>query len=250
MAKDIIINFEDSCAEVQSEKLAKIEISLDNDKNTNKTRFMANETAYLRIYPNGLSPTLKSTLGTVSISSKDMMMDITEEIVFTRDNSAELKYLPTNAIKYSWIGRDPNVKPQFADKTITFPKEITGVLKVSYQSKYDSIKLFSKSEGTIIVEAYTDSYYGSITVNFLGAQSTEKRDVTLTVKDACSKSIVAGAKIYVDGKYIGVTNNSGVINLGERSVGTHTIKATKEGYTDSDKDTILNDEFIVPEVTN
>lgn len=225
-----------------------LSLVLDNEKNTNKTRFKANETAYLRIYQSGLNPKLSSTMGDISMDERDLIEDIVEQIILTKSNSASLRYLPIGKVDYSWIGRDPKVTPQFTDKNITFSKEISGVLKVNYQTKYDSIELFSKAEGTILVEASTTDRYGSITVDFSGIGSNVKRPCRLTVKDACSKMIVAGAKIYVDDKYKGVTGDDGVINLGELSVGTHTIKATKEGYTDSDKDTILNDEFVVTEV--
>jgi hypothetical protein len=240
------ITFKNSCESSSID--SSLSLILDSEKNTNKTRFKANESAYLRIYPNGLNPKLTSTMGDILMDSKDLIEDIVEQIILTKSNSASLRYLPIGKVDYSWIGRDPKVTPQFTDKNITFSKEISGVLKVNYQTKYDSIELFSKAEGTILVEASTTDRYGSITVDFSGIGSNVKRPCRLTVKDACSKMIVAGAKIYVDDKYKGVTGDDGVINLGELSVGTHTIKATKEGYTDSDKDTILNDEFVVTEV--
>ena len=40
---------------------------------------------------------------------------------------------------------------------------------------------------------------------------------------------ISGAKVYLDGKYVGITDG-GVITITDVPAGTHTIRAEKEGY--------------------
>ncbi|MBF0472764.1 MAG: hypothetical protein HQK93_03400 [Nitrospirae bacterium] len=178
-------------------------------------------------------------------------------------------------VNYQWQGNAPNVNILFTDKTITLnpknPNEspnITGILNVAYYTSYDSLTLYSTSAGTIICEAYIDTItpnltptinnqvgtitpqiYGSLAVSFGGDLANTSRPVSITVKDACSQALIVGANVYVDGQFVGITSTGGTVACGSLQVGTHTLKITALNYTDSDKDTILNDMFVVPPVT-
>jgi hypothetical protein len=175
-------------------------------------------------------------------------------------------------VNWQWQGNAPNVNILFADKTITLnPRAananpiFTGILNVAYYTTYDSIALQSQMKGAAICEAYvetitpnltpsknnqagtiTTNIYGSLLVKFGGNTYSAKRPVTITVKDACSQALVARASVEVDGYLVGTTAANGTVDCGSLAIGEHTLKITALGYTDSDKDTILNDSFTVP----
>jgi hypothetical protein len=96
----------------------------------------------------------------------------------------------------------------------------------------------------MLITAQKDQRSGSTTVEFAEA-SAQMREVTLTVKDACTKMIVEGVSVFVDGDFRGVTNALGQLSLGQSRTGNHSLRLTKAGYQDSDKDSIKNDEFTV-----
>lgn len=150
------------------------------------------------------------------------------------------------------INGDP-VRLFFSDNQINLSGMTVGILNVMYNACFDSLKLISPIKGLIIVEAYTGPYqnpliYGTATVDFSSGAFNTPRPVSLTVKDACSQQLIKGAFVYIDGNLKGQTDQNGVIALGLLSVGQHTLKITATGYTDSDKDTILNDMFTVPPI--
>lgn len=75
------------------------------------------------------------------------------------------------------------------------------------------------------------------------------RTVTLEIYNHQTEAIVAGADVYVDGDFLGVTDENGQITTGLLEVGTtHTLQVIADDYIDSDLDDIANDSFIVPEV--
>ena len=71
------------------------------------------------------------------------------------------------------------------------------------------------------------------------------RDITITIKDYTSGTVVEGAEVLVDGDLVGCTDSSGEVSMSSVSVGDHTIKITKTGYQDSDQDDLANDTFTV-----
>ncbi len=75
------------------------------------------------------------------------------------------------------------------------------------------------------------------------------RTVTLEIYNYQTEAIVAGADVYVDGSYLGVSDANGQITTGSLEVGTtHTLQVIADDYIDSDLDDIANDDFVVPEV--
>lgn len=73
------------------------------------------------------------------------------------------------------------------------------------------------------------------------------KDVTLIIKDWATEARVPNAYVVVDGIKTGYTDLLGTITFFALDVGTHTLKITKTGYVDSDKDEISNDTFEVKE---
>lgn len=216
-------------------------LELDDDKNAGSSTFLPGDTGYVKLYPAGQYPKLRTNLGTASIEAVRLPEEKEEEIIFTRDNKASLSYYPENLLSYEWIGRS-GPSPRFGDNNIVLPASFSGILKVRYKTFYDRIKLISGKEGKILLEAIKDDRYGYIAIDF----KILTRQVYLTVKDACTRTVIDNAQVYVDGSYRGNTNVQGRINLGEITVGKHSLRVKKSGYQDTDNDTIANDEFSVP----
>jgi len=67
------------------------------------------------------------------------------------------------------------------------------------------------------------------------------------VADFYSDEPIENVEVFLDGNFIGRTNNEGKIYLHNLIPGQkHQLKMLKEGYTDSDLDVLHNDEFTVP----
>ena len=215
-------------------------LELDNRLNGQSSRFIPQTDVYIRSFPSLPDLQVDSTMGTVTIEGHNIPLEVEEEIVFANTQEESLMY-PTSSIKsWEWLGRNGGT-PLFNGKTITLPNKVYGVLKVNYISYYDSIKLRSDNEGKVLVYAWNGSRSGNIVIDY----TTETKPVYLTVKDACTKTIIPGASVFVDGQFVGLTDNNGRIFLGELRVGEHQLKITAQNYQDSDRDTIANDKFII-----
>ncbi len=234
------IEFKTICA---AEGTKSFRFELDSERNGSKSVFVPGDDAYLRLFPGGLNPSLWSNLGTVTKVTTDTL-PITEYIVISRSQSGSLRYVPYGGVNWSWVGKTKGSgSPVFDEDHINLPQEMSGVLKCSYTARYDVLKLYNANTGVVLIEAETADRFGYTSVNY--DSDSEIREVTLTVKDACSRAILPGANVWIDGELAGITNNQGKITL-KLSVGNHTIKTTKASYVSSDKDTIKNDSFTVP----
>lgn len=227
----------------------------DSDKNGGKSTFMAvDDTAWYRLYPGGSSPTLWSNLGSVS-NSGSVSESVSEYITIYKSKTASLSKTPAGSVSYTWIGAyKGDDTPTFSGTEITFSKSTTGVLQCEYDALYDLLEITTSTSGMLLVTAETSDRSGDTTVDFTGSSTTRK--VYLTVKDACSKSVLQGVSVHMkqaatgELAYIGVTNTSGQLYLGELGTGKkYSIKLVKGGYYDSDKDSIKNDDFTVSEET-
>jgi hypothetical protein len=88
-------------------------------------------------------------------------------------------------------------------------------------------------------------YAHKITIDATDYVVVSPIDVVVVVREYTTDTLVAGAAITVDGKYKGVTDTNGRINIGSMAVGRHVIKITKAGYVNTDLDELENDSFVV-----
>ena len=84
----------------------------------------------------------------------------------------------------------------------------------------------------------------SANVNTAAQQGVTQKEVTIVVKDYSTDAIIAGANIWIDGVYAGVSDSQGKLTK-TLTVGTHTWKSTASGYVDTDVDTLSNEAFSV-----
>lgn len=213
-------------------------------KNEGKTTFRAGESCYIRIFPGGTRPTLSSTKGNVSLIGENVPLEVEESLVFAQSTSARLKYSLGVLLSWAWDGRGKGT-PSFSGDSVFFSSKTSGVLKVKYVSYYDLAELSSDSgEGKILVEASRQDMYGYLVVNY----EPKLKPVYLTVRDACARNIIPEARVFLDDVFVGLSDQSGRIFLGNLAVGrTYNLKIIKEGYQPSDQDTIANDSFTVQE---
>lgn len=216
-------------------------LELDSEKNRGQTTFPPGEFAYVRCFPALLKPMLRVNIGTARIEAEGLPLSMEDEITFARSKSASLRYPYYSDFKWEWVGREGPPPKVTAEGVISLSEEFSGILKVKYQTLYDRIEVHCSKEASVLLEAIREDRYGHITLRW----KPETRKVYLTVRDACTRTIIPGVYVWVDNKYIGTTDLQGRIYLGELKVGTHSLKMSKYGYQNSDSDTIANDSFTV-----
>ncbi len=237
-----------------------LSLALDAAKNTavygqSKTTFAPGETAYLRVIsPSETAYTTDTSMGTISAGATDVPYSYEENLSFLNSKTATLAYLPYNTVTHSWIGVSGGT-PTFSERVVSISTSAVAILHCEYQMLGDRLKLvvtaadmgLFESVDVIVVVTVGDSQ-ASVTVPYsITEGSTEPIGIDLEVSDFCSDEIVAGVSVTLDGEVLGVTNENGKINLGELVPKTiHTLKMTKTGYKDSDKDVLYNDSFTVP----
>ena len=241
-------------------------LSLDDEKNQSiygeaKTSFMAGEAAYLKLL--GVSDHLKvhgkpaydleCSAGNVSKSAVNIAYPCNEDVSFRLSSSEQLQQVPYGHVNWQWIGKDGGM-PLFLGKTITIPAPKIGVLKCDYKSLGDRLKLVvtqadmgNLNSMDVLVVVYKDgNVLASTTVTYEN-DVVLPVSIELSVADFCSDETIENVEVFLDGNFIGRTNNEGKISLGNLIPGQkYQLKMVKEGYTDSDLDVLHNDEFTVP----
>lgn len=88
----------------------------------------------------------------------------------------------------------------------------------------------------------------SITISFSDESSTGPKDVTLTVKDICTKEIIPNAVVTltIDGTtQTQTTDVNGQVTFLQVPAGEHALLVTATGYLGSNTDTLANDAITV-----
>jgi len=216
-------------------------LELDSEKNRGQSTFPPGEFAYVRCFPALLKPELRVSMGTARLEAEGIPLSIEDEITFARSKSANLRYPYHSDFEWGWVGREGPPPKVTGEGTILLSEEFSGILRIKYQTMYDRIEVHCTEEASVLLEAIKEDRYGHITLKW----KPETREVYLTVRDACTRTIIPSVYVWVDGKYVGTTDLQGRIYLGKLKVGTHSLKMSKHGYQDSDSDTIANDSFTV-----
>jgi len=71
------------------------------------------------------------------------------------------------------------------------------------------------------------------------------RNVSIKCVDFSTDAVVAGASVYLDGNYQGVTDAAGLLHLSDVATGEHHFQALAEGYLDTQEDGLSNDSIVV-----
>ena len=102
-------------------------------------------------------------------------------------------------------------------------------------------------EGGLELHEYVTSMNESTSFGGLGSESASEttRTITINVADFVDLSDLQTVTVFIDEVNKGTTDANGLITITSVTVGSHAIKMTKTGYTDSDADTLINDFIMV-----
>lgn len=253
----ISVEFKSLCEAVS----ASCELSIEHDEilNNGASIFQLGDQIFYRVYPAGVHSFFLSMGGMISTITSTKIEEKTEEITFDGSDKANLSYPLGGTFSYKWIGGAlqtesphnkciPLVTAEFEGETLTAKESVFGILEVTYQYTYASVKFIPANSGKQIILACRTCDEEEVCASIVEEiEDSAFDDVTLTINDACETSLgIPGAQVEVNGELIdGTTNASGQIHIGLLAKGTHTIKITAPGYISSDQDSLSNDEIIV-----
>ncbi|MBV6340171.1 hypothetical protein [Candidatus Magnetobacterium casense] len=238
--------FKKTCAGTTSESFT---FELDSVRNNGKSSFIpVKDTAYLKLFPGGQQPHFWFNMGTAFIVSNGQEAK-TEDITFIDSDSSNLQGIPVGLVSWNWIGSTKGTASvTFVKGEVKLSGKVTGILHVSYKTDYDVVQVTCQVKGSVLLTATKGERKGNTTVDFNAVVKQE--EVYLIVKYACTGEVQPDTVVMVDtgmgGGFVGTTDHEGKVYLGKLNSGRHTLKMTKPGFMDSDKDTIANDWFDVP----
>lgn len=237
-------------------------LELDDEKhiqlyNEARSTFSVGQSAYLKLLGlTGRVYSLNSTAGTVVKNAVGVIYQHSETIQFQLARTASLQHLPHGEITWEWIGRSGGT-PLFTEDQIRLPQEVVGLLSCSYKVRGDRLQLTvqdiqGRSEMEVLVVVISNGQAAaSMTVTYEQGVINAPVPIEISVADFCSDEVLSGVQVWLDGRYLGLTNLEGKLFLGNLLSGsTHSLKLIKDGYIPSDQDVLYNDSFVVPEESN
>ncbi len=233
---------------------AYIEMKLDDEKNLDaegnegNTTFYAGDYVFILVL-SSYDYDCYSTGDTLLKVGWNIEEDIVDNIVFAKASEATLSRPPSDTVSYEWVGRDPGVNPVFDGMDISLSGEATGLLRCEYKVSWDRWKVHHSRIATIITVAYIPDTEAItyLEINFLGDEAISGPQAwELMVLDYCNDDPVPGAEITLGGSVIGVTDENGIIFLGQLNPAEYTLKMTALDYIDSDLDKLHNDSIVIP----
>lgn len=208
-----------------------------------------------------------------SVSGENCIEIVEEEYVdtieFNQQASEELNFTPvdgncdvkfygkilivekTGETTYNFTESDP--KPCIViDRTIRVQKlepgqTIIGIADITYKVKTRLYGLEGGKEKVILGFQNRAGGTATTTITFEQDDAAYK-NVVITVKDFCSGDTLSGVAVTLnnDPLLTGTTNASGEVEFQNlRKNQNYSIKMTKDGYMDSDKDELQNDSFTI-----
>jgi hypothetical protein len=73
----------------------------------------------------------------------------------------------------------------------------------------------------------------------------EPRNIALRVVARDGGASLDEASVYIDGLYMGITDENGILNIDGIMTGTHDLRVTRAGFVDTDQDDLWNDKLEV-----
>ena len=224
------------------------------------------DAVYIRVYgeyrPND---TAGSGGSAPSIVTHDILERKTENIVFT-NGTASLSYPllcsragATSPVVVTFSGQYLSNLPVLykqGSKQLVI-NELIDHSEVRYYSVPASVTYYtsyfkyrvnvpSSYDSTTFVAVFGFESCSTAALNITISSVTElTKDITITVGDNASDVDIEGVSVLIDGRYRGLTDSNGELDVAGVSVGDHSIKMTKSGYIDSDLDSLANDIFTV-----
>ena len=103
------------------------------------------------------------------------------------------------------------------------------------------------AEDGLELHEYVTSMNEAASFGGLGSESASDttRTITINVADFVDLADLQTVEVFIDTVSKGTTDANGLITIADVTVGSHAIKMTKAGYSDSDADTLINDFIMV-----
>jgi hypothetical protein len=248
----------------------------DND-GENSYKIGTSYTARLYKGPGILSVTAFSTNGTLSPSGSGTAIK-SEQIAFRGSKTESLSHQFKGGFSYSLVGSAYDINGNkltginfYASggvNVVSASVKCFAVIEATYSVSFDKYSFSASEPGTSVLTAISNSCGGSprnasVSVNFEEEGSSSSccccsscccstssaintTSVTLVYKDFVTGAVLEGVSVSMDGKSAGTTDASGKVTIQGVTVGvTHTLRATKDGYLNTDSDSLSNDSFVV-----
>jgi len=233
-----------------------IAIELDEEYNDGRSCFAPNDPIYVRVFCRK-TYTVKATLGNARIFASGIPQEITEYVDFNNWRGSTEK--PIHEItSYNWNGISLGaIRWERGSESLVADESMAdgyGVLELTYITAFDRWEYKSPVAGDVIVYAIGtgncvdsngDYPSASLTLDIDETCAEEANEVTIVVKDFVTGNVISGASVVIDRNFVGTTDVNGTVYAGLLAGGSHQIRTTAPGYTDSDNDLLGNDEFVV-----
>lgn len=200
--------------------------------------------ATLRMFPSDKTAKFTLSSGFAQITNAAQTLTKTEYLIFTQSDTSSVQYPVSKLIAAVWQGRSCGAI-KLDGTSIALEQKVSGVLKITYETTYDIIDVFCPLSSMCLLEALGVTRYGYTTIDYTYGTGDGTVATTFKVRDACTGVGLPGASVWINDLYKGITDDNGFIDLGYLNPGTYKVKATKDGYQDSDKDVIANDSFTI-----
>lgn len=227
-----------------------IQMKMDDEENNEVTTFYAGDYVYILVCASH-NYECYTTGDDLTKKASNIIEEYVDDLVFAKASEATLAYPPTGNVQYEWIGRDPNANPVFDGMKVSLTKNVTGMLRCTYDVAWDRWEVHHGKVATIITTAYIPDTeaIAYLSIDFLSAEGVSisgPQAWELMVLDYCNDQPVEGVAITLGGSPVGVTDSAGLIFLGQLNPAEYTLKMTKTDYIDSDLDKLHNDKIIIP----
>ena len=261
-----------------------ISIELDSKLNANRTCFEPGEEFWVRVYSSTTEYDMYTTGGSATLDNSGVVSQVPDP-----DNigGEEWEYVNFS----NWQGSTRSAIYDVLDKywchhdlgevqwslgsnllMVNKPEGSTdlgyGILRIKYQTKYDSWRIVAPTSGhDIKVVVYAtgagnlDEDGNSVCTAELqvairedcgmveeeedGVVTSAIRDITIKAVNCESEEAIAGVSVFVEDDYKGVTLADGTLYIGKFGSGEYAIRFTHPEYWPSGTDGVVNDTFVV-----
>lgn len=231
-----------------------ISLVLDTEKNNEQTTFAIGADAFVKVLPTGDNNDIFAVnIGSVQKVATNIPWVIeNEDVRFVYTDTCSLTHVPSGAISYAWIGRDGG-NPKFDGKNITLSAATVGVLRCTYTTYFDRLRVTYSgvNDEDVLLVAIRGVNTASLILDFNADGVTgAKKDVIITVKNYCNDEVVPYANVTLWGRdqqrVAKVANDGGQVTFEDLTVGeSYNIVITASDYRTSTDDSLDNASFTV-----
>jgi hypothetical protein len=258
--------------------------NVDEDGNSTDYEIGSNYFARVLLGSDVGSISVINTLGTISLVASDLPVEVggsgDDEISvsFAGTSKESLPYKYVSGLSSTATGTffdergdeiDPPVLSASGDD-VTTAKKCYGSYTLTYTSAYEQYVFTPEESGEGSLAVISTNCGGNITNSTVdyevpdltsssccssccsSCDSSDSSSEALTVnvrlrpKDFVTGAALPGAKISINGKAMGTTDDSGeILLIGLKTETVYRIRAEKDGYLTTDSDSLSNDEFII-----